>query len=67
MHPVAAGLSNADIAGRLVISSLTAKTDVGRILATLDGCDRAQLVTLAYETGLVTPGAHDQAEAIDAA
>ncbi|MHB8659522.1 MAG: response regulator [Solirubrobacteraceae bacterium] len=53
---VAAGLSNADIAGRLFISPLTAKTHVGRILAKLHCHDRAQLVTLAYETGLVTPG-----------
>ncbi len=64
---VAAGLSNADIAGRLVISPLTAKTHVGRILAKLDCHDRAQLVTLAYETGLVTAGAHQDAEASDAA
>ncbi len=64
---VASGLSNADIARRLVISPLTAKTHVGRILAKLACHDRAQLVTLAYETGLVTPGAHDKPEAIDAA
>jgi DNA-binding NarL/FixJ family response regulator len=63
---VAAGLSNADIAGRLVISPLTAKTHVARVLAKLDCHDRAQLVTLAYETGLVTPGAR-QTERIDAA
>lgn len=53
---IAAGLSNADIAGRLVISPLTAKTHVGRILAKLHCHERAQLVTLAYETGLVTAG-----------
>jgi DNA-binding NarL/FixJ family response regulator len=53
---VAAGLSNAEIASQLVISPLTAKTHVGRVLAKLDCHDRAQLVTLAYETGLVTPG-----------
>jgi DNA-binding NarL/FixJ family response regulator len=53
---VAAGLSNAEIARRLVISPLTAKTHVGRVLAKLDCHDRAQLVALAYETGLVTPG-----------
>jgi DNA-binding NarL/FixJ family response regulator len=64
---VAAGLSNADIAGRLVISPLTAKTHVGRILAKLDCHDRAQLVTLAYETGLVTPGALNESENIDGA
>ena len=63
---VAAGLSNANIARRLVISPLTAKTHVARILAKLDCHDRAQLVALAYETGLVTPGARP-AKTIDAA
>lgn len=53
---VAAGLSNDDIAGRLVISPATAKTHVSRVLAKLRVRDRAQLVVLAYETGLVRPG-----------
>jgi DNA-binding NarL/FixJ family response regulator len=53
---VAAGLSNGEIAGQLVISPLTAKTHVSRILGKLGCRDRAQLVTLAYETGLVRPG-----------
>jgi DNA-binding NarL/FixJ family response regulator len=53
---VAAGLSNDEIASRLVISPLTAKTHVSRILAKLRCRDRAQLVSLAYETGIVVPG-----------
>jgi DNA-binding NarL/FixJ family response regulator len=54
---VARGLSNGDIAERLVISHATAKTHVARILAKVDARDRAQLVMLAYESGLVRPGA----------
>ncbi|QPP06571.1 response regulator transcription factor [Streptomyces bathyalis] len=53
---VAAGLSNDDIADRLVISHATAKTHVSRVLTKLGARDRAQLVVLAYETGLVRPG-----------
>jgi DNA-binding NarL/FixJ family response regulator len=53
---VARGLSNPEIADRLVISPLTAKTHVSHILGKLDCRDRAQLVTLAYESGFVTPG-----------
>jgi DNA-binding NarL/FixJ family response regulator len=56
---VARGLSNAEIAGRLVISPLTAKTHVSNILRKLDCHDRAALVALAYETGLITPGHTD--------
>ncbi|WIM99364.1 response regulator transcription factor [Actinoplanes oblitus] len=50
------GLSNAEIAGHLSLSLATVKTHVGRILAKLDVRDRAQLVIVAYETGLVTVG-----------
>lgn len=53
---VARGLSNAEIAGRLVISPLTAKSHVRNILRKLDCHDRAALVALAYENGLITPG-----------
>jgi DNA-binding NarL/FixJ family response regulator len=64
---VAAGLSNAEIARNLVISPLTAKTHVARILAKLNCRDRAQLVALAYETGFVTPGSRGETAASDAA
>lgn len=50
------GLSNEEIAGQLVISPLTARTHVSRILAKTGARDRAQLVVLAYESGLVRPG-----------
>jgi DNA-binding NarL/FixJ family response regulator len=53
MGLVAAGLSNHEIADRLVISPATAKTHVSRAMMKLRAHDRAQLVVLAYETGLV--------------
>lgn len=54
---VARGLSNAELADELYMSPATAKTHVSRLLAKLHARDRAQLVMLAYEAGLVTPGA----------
>ncbi|MET7760149.1 response regulator transcription factor [Streptomyces sp. NPDC005389] len=51
----AQGLSNDEIAGRMVISPSTAKTHINRAMTKLNARDRAQLVVLAYESGLVTP------------
>ncbi|MFC7279736.1 response regulator [Paractinoplanes rhizophilus] len=52
---VAQGLSNDEIAARMVISPLTAKTHVNRAMTKLHCRDRAQLVVWAYESGLITP------------
>jgi DNA-binding NarL/FixJ family response regulator len=57
---VAQGLGNEDIAARLHLSPLTVKTHINRAMSKLRVRDRAQLVVLAYQTGLVRAGAHDQ-------
>lgn len=56
MALVAGGLSNEEIAERLVVSPATAKTHVSRAMVKLGARDRAQLVVFAYESGLVRPG-----------
>lgn len=53
---VAAGLTNDEIGARLVVSPATAKTHVSRAMSKLGARDRAQVVVLAYESGLVRPG-----------
>lgn len=53
---VAVGLSNDEIAERLYLSPLTAKTHVNRAMTKLGARDRAQLVVIAYQSGLVRPG-----------
>jgi DNA-binding NarL/FixJ family response regulator len=56
MALVAHGLANDEIAAQLFLSPLTVKTHVSRAMLKLGARDRAQLVVIAYQSGLVTPG-----------
>ena len=63
LRALAKGLSNAELAALFHLSEATVKTHITRILGKLNLRDRAQAVVIAYETGLITPGAADHAAA----
>jgi hypothetical protein len=65
MTLVAFGLTNHEIAQRLVVSPATAKTHVSRAMVKLHAHDRAKLVALAYETGFVQSGQHEVERGLD--
>ena len=60
LESIARGGSNAGIAAELYVSHATVKTHVSRLLMKLDARDRAQLVMIAYETGVAVPGDPDR-------